>query len=975
MALLFAPAIAADRPAAWLYRAWQTDDGLPNNDVTAIAQAADGAMFFATRSGLARFDGLRLQNIASGEDKASLRGVNGICVGHDGTLWLISGGRLVALRANQPPRSFPFSTTPADPRVNTMFEHPQGILWVCFEGHSVLRIDIAATEAAGLVTMPPLKGAGRMPALAKDSADHIWVVETGTLLCWTGEKLEPIATLPQEKVSLCAARAGGLWLGIGRQLLRHTVTGCVAVARLPVGPPGSRASALLEDQQGRVWFGTFGDGLHVWDGAHFTRVELPSRDIWCLQEDREGNLWVGTGGGGVCRVRQRVLTMLEEPEAPFALTPRSLCADSQGDIWVALQTGKLYRRHSGRWQQLEDQRDWPAAFATCVAADACGQVWISTSNGELVRWNGQSFEKIPLPPIRGGGRIRALYIARNGEVWIGRGHVLLHGQPGNWQELLDAKRQELQEIQAITQDSKGQIWAGTRSGVLLLATPTNLVRRMPPEMAGCGSIRTLLGTPDGALWVGTSGGLARLKDGQCRLLTTAHGLRHNVVSQLILGPHHRLWAAGDRGIFSAMLDELNAVAEGRAATLQCIALGSGEGAPGLQANSGYAPNTLLSPAGRIWFATRSGIAIADPTFCGNNTNPPPVAIAEMFVDGQAIALPSHQPVQVDPGAAEIRLDLSAMSYVAPENVRLRHRLDGADTKWQDTPPDRTVTYAHLPPGEYTLRARAANNDGVWSTHDASLAFTILPFFYQRTWFQIAIAFVGLVTAALAAYLATTRRMRQKTEALERTAALERERTRIARDMHDQLGASLTQISLISELAQSDAPASPHLPRLAATAHDAVTALDAIVWAVNPRHDNLASLLEYLGQQSVDLLQSAGISCRLDLPKVPPARYLNTDFRHHVFLLVREAVNNAAKHSAATEVRISAELSDTNLRLAIADNGHGFDVAPATSGNGLASLRERATALGGECTIQSRPGAGTTITIRLPWPRHDAPPSQ
>ncbi|MCX7009767.1 MAG: hypothetical protein NTY53_21420, partial [Kiritimatiellaeota bacterium] len=655
--LSLASAVASDHSTAWLTRAWQTDDGLPNNDVTAIAQGTDGAMFFATRSGLARFDGLRLQNIASGEDKASLRGVNGLCVGHDGTLWLISGGRLVALRANQPPRSFPFSAIPADPRVNTMFEHPQGMLWVCFEEHPVLRIDIAATDAAGRVTTPPLDGAGRMPALAKDSAKHIWVAGSGALLRWTGEKLEPIATLPQEKVSLCAARAGGLWLGIGRQLLRHTVTGCVGVARRPAGPPGNRASVLLEDRQGRVWFGTFGDGLHVWDGIQFSRVDLPSRDIWCLQEDREGNLWAGTGGGGVCRIRPRVLAMLEEPDAPAALTPRSLCADSQGDIWVALQTGKLCRRQAGNWQQLEDQRDWPAAFATCVAA-----------------------EKIPLPPARGHGRIRALFVAHNGELWIGRGHVLLHGQPGHWQELLDTKRQELQEIQTITHDSKGQIWAGTRSGVLLLATPTNLVRRTPPELAGCGSIRTLLGTSDDALWIGASGGLARLKDGQCRLLTTAHGLRHNVVSQLILGPHDRLWAAGDRGIFFTALNELNAVAEGRAATFQCNALGSGEGAPGLQANSGYAPNTLLSPAGRIWFATRSGIAIADPTFCGNNTIPPPVAIAEMFVDDLAIALPQTQPARIGPGATELRFLLSAMSYVAPENVRLRHRLDGADTK-------------------------------------------------------------------------------------------------------------------------------------------------------------------------------------------------------------------------------------------------------------------------------------------------------
>jgi PAS domain S-box-containing protein len=755
-ALLILPALAADHPTAWLYRAWQTDDGLPNNDVTAIAQADDGAMLFATHSGLARFDGLLLQNVPTGEAGPSPRGVSGMCLGQDGTLWLISGGRLVALRKNQPPHALLFSSAPPDPRVYTMLEYPRGVLWICFEDRPVLRIDLAAAEAAGTVTSPVLEGSGKRPALARDSADNIWVAGPGALTRWTGKNFETVAPLPQEKVSLCAARAGGLWLGVGRQLLRYTATGCVEVACLPAGPAGSRAAALLEDRQGRVWFGTSGDGLYVWEGAQFTRVDLPNHDIWSLQEDREGNLWAGTGGGGVCRIRPRMLTMLEEPGGPVAQTSRSICADAHGDIWVALQTGKLFRRHAGSWQRLADLHDWPAAFASTVAADTNGTCWIGTSEGELVRWDGQSFEKIPLPPpAEHEGRIRALFAARDGEVWIGRGHALLRGQPGHWQVL--AQQADSGEVRVIAQDSRDQIWVGTRDGVLLQPAGTNLVRCTPPELAGGGQIRALLGTPDGALWIGTIGGLARLKDGQCRLLTTAQGLRHNVVSQLILGPHGRLWAAGNRGIFFAALDELNAVAEGRAATFQCIAFGSSEGTPGLQANSGYAPNVLRAPDGRLWFATRSGLALADPVSCGANTVPPPVAIAEMSVDGKAVALPQPQAVSVAPGAKAIRFTLSAMSFVAPENVRLRYLLDDADTAWQDTPPDRTVTYSHLPPGDYTLRVRAANNDGLWSTSDALLAFTVQPFFYQRVVLRFAVATTGLAAVLVATFLAILRR--------------------------------------------------------------------------------------------------------------------------------------------------------------------------------------------------------------------------
>ena len=753
MALLLLPAVASAVPANWLYRVWQTDDGLPNNDVTALAQAADGAMLFATLSGVARFDGLRL---ARADHGAPAGGANGMCLARDGTLWLLNSGRLVGLCPGHPPRFLVLPSPALDQHINTMLEQPGGVLWICFDNSLPLRIDVGKAAATGHVPPAPLAGAGFNSAIAVDKAGEIWAARPGALAHWTGKRFDNVADLPLEKISLCAARAGGLWLGCGRQLLRFTGTGCVEVARLPAGPPGSRAAVLLEDRQGRIWFGTYGDGLHVWDGKAFTRVDLPNHDIWSLLEDREGNLWAGTGGGGVCRIRPRMLMLLEEADGPVNQTPRSLCVDTRGDLWVALQTGKLWRRHAGRWQLLEDHRDWPAANATCVAAGTNGLCWIGTSDGELVRWDGQRFEVVPLPPPAiHQGRIRAVLAARDGTVWIGRGATLLRGQPGHWQAL--TVLENTNDVRVLAQDAQDRIWVGTRDGVILRAAGTNLVVCTPPELAGHGAVRALLGTPEGALWIGTSIGLARLQNGQCRLLTTAQGLRHNIVSQLLMGPHGRLWAAGNRGIFSVALDELTAVAEGRATTCQCIAFGSGEGAPGLQANSGYTPNALLAPDGRLWFSTRTGLAIADPTFCGANTNPPPVAIDTMSINGKIVHLPRPQAIQVEPGPAEIRFTLSAMSFVAPENVRMRHRLEGADPDWQETPADRTLTYPHLPPGHYTLRVRAANNDGVWSAHDATQAFSVQPFFYQRAGLQAAAAATGLLALLLAVGFALLRR--------------------------------------------------------------------------------------------------------------------------------------------------------------------------------------------------------------------------
>ena len=309
----------------------------------------------------------------------------------------------------------------------------------------------------------------------------------------------------------------------------------------------------------------------------------------------------------------------------------------------------------------------------------------------------------------------------------------------------------------------------------------------------------------------------------------------------------------------------------------------------------------------------------------------------------------------------MQFDISALSFTAPEHVRLWHRLDGLDTDWVATPPERTASYAHLAPGSYAFRVRAANNDGVPSAHDATLAFTVQPFFWQRLDFQTTCFAALLAAAALTAHRIYERRMRRHADALPRETTLERERTRIARDMHDQLGASLTQITLLSALARADG-AEAHLPRLADTA------LDEIVWAVNPRHDHFASLLEYLGQQVRDLLSPAEIRCRLDFPADPPPRHLTAEFRHHLFLIVREAVNNAVKYAAPREVRIAVEPTAKELRVTIIDDGCGFvEKENASTSNGLQNMRARATDLGGECTIESRVGTGTTVSVCLPWP--------
>lgn len=974
-----APLAAEDEPteSSWLYHAWQTDDGLPNNDVTAVTQAHDGAMLFATQSGLARFDGWRLMEPADLPKTWSSRGIGGVMSSRDGTLWLATNVGLVAHRPGKEPQIVA-QELGGDGRPNAFFEHQDGTIWLSHEQAGVFHLRKGVLDNVTSVSRPgnpPVRYSAQM--VAQDDKGDIWAAGREVLARWRGDAFEWVADLPDGITLLCKAKEGGFWIVCGRQLLRFTDTGGLeTVATLPIGPPGTRPSAILEDARQRLWIGTFADGLYLKEGGAFEKIPLSNYDVWSLCEDHEGNLWAGTGGGGVCLVRPRVLETLREEGAPILQTARSLCTDARGDIWVALQTGQLYTRRAGNWRHLKAPSNWPGPLATCVTADTLGNVWIGANENRVVRWDGDKYDIAPLPPAREGQlRIRAIMVARNGEVWVAQAESVTRGEPGMWVSL--KLPPNAGEVHALAQDAEGHVWAGTRGGRLLLAEGDVLLDRTPPGFPIAGGIRTILAASDGCLWIGTGGdGLVRVKKGRCSVLTTAHGLRYNVVSQLVLDHKGRLWGAGDRGIFLLSLDELNAVAEGRAERFHTMAFGASEGAPSLQANSGYAPNTTLAPDNRLWFASRSsGIVIANPEVPGGNKAPPPVAIEEFVANGRPVSDGLlGGPVEIGPGIISVRFQLSAKSYTARENVVLQHRLSGVDAGWVTSGRDRIATYASLEPGNYVLRVRAMNNDGVWSKRDATLAFTVAPFLWQRTWFRLAAAIAALVLAALVANAFTSWRVHQQNVLLRQEVAVRRERARIARDVHDQIGASLTEISMLSDLvlADGDAPTS-YLPRLARTARKAAAEMDEIVWAINPEHDNLASLLDYIGQQAMDLTGAAGVRCRLAFPEEIPERHLTADFRHHLLLIVREAVNNIIKHASASEVHIEITPGDGELRVIVTDDGKGFDPgAVTTGGDGLANMNVRATALRGTLQIRSKPGTGTSLLVHLPWPADATP---
>lgn len=975
----------------WFAREWRTDEGLPDNDVSCLAQASDGFLWVGTLGGLERFDGDKFEEFSAQNIVGTpIRGIRALLLDSHGHLWLSMDRGIVLSVQGDIARIYSTNDALPNAQAQIFAEDGEGGIWVSFgQRRNLVRIKDGKLKRFGARDGIPVSG---QSCIATDSKGQLWLAKGQSLLIFRGGEFEMLTTLPTVGLNgftrITAAKAGGIWICSGSRLSRYTEAGGLEpVAQLPAGASGT---ALLEDHSGALWIGTAANGLFRRTDSGLESMPTSHGQIACLLEDREGNIWAGTSGGGLNRLRPRAVALLGRKDGlPFEAV-RSVCEDSMGTIWATTQNGLLSRQEGSDWTVVSLPTNWPAAHANCVAAGADGAVWIGTAEYGLVRFQHGSFSNWSTRLGHGGGEaVRGVLVSSTADVWVALPMRLERLRGDNLQsiDLPPGARY----LRAMTEDPAGNIWAGTSEGQLFRIKDDRVVDETARVQGGPLSIRCLYSTPDGTMWIGYAGaGLGRFQAGRYSRLMPAQGLHDDYISQIIADKKGRLWIAGNRGIFQVALKELSDFADGTVDRVHSVVYGRAEGLPSLEASYDMVPGATRSRDGRIWIAMDSGLAVVHSENIRDNPEPPPVLIERMAVDDRPMALyDSHSPfcapevrdltdlhqpypsLKLGADYRKLEFDFTALSFAAPENVNFRYRLEGFEDAWNEAGTQRSATYAHLNAGDYRFHVIACNNSGVWNEKGATLAFTVEPFLWQRWWFRLAL--LGGFTLSLIAIVryVSFRRLRRQVQQLEQQTLLHKERARIAKDIHDDLGANLTQITLLSELARQDMPtpekAGAHVEKISATARQVMKSLDEIVWAVNPRNDTLPHLVDYLGQFTIDFLRAPGIRCRLDLPEHPPAINVPADIRHNLFLAVKEALNNIVKHAGAREVRLAVDVSDGTLRVSVKDDGHGFEQSPDNAwADGLRNMRQRMGEIGGDCAIESHAGTGTTITFNVPW---------
>ena len=968
----------------YLIHIWQVENGLPQDKVTGGVQTQDGYLWLGTYGGLARFDGARFTafNDHNTPELHSSR-VTSLFVASDGTLWIGDENGGVSRFKKGRFQTVPFHASWGARKISAIAADEADDVWLMNEAGELARV------RDGVVLSPPAGTVAKVVGLTRSADGKIWVAREGRVSVLERGQLRGVdfagAVTNSYVQGIGASRDGGLWVASDRRLRKWKNGQWTAdLGNTPWG--WGIVTSIMETRNGMLCVGTPDSGLYLFPGGaeaplHFDRTNgFPSEWVISQWEDREGNLWSGTGAGLVM-IRPNNVETIAPPDQWQGRALLSICATTNGALWVGTEGAGLYRMQKGAWTQFGSAQGISNAYIWSLAEDDAGRLCVGTWGGGLFVQDGESFKRapglenltVPMP---------AMLSTRDG-LWVGTSAGLMRYRDGQAVWFNQGEAKNLRNVRSIAQDKQERIWFGT-DGNGLGCLENNAVRQFR-KSDGLSSdfVACLHFDQAGGLWIGTfSGGLNRYKNGKFAVIDLSQGLANGTIGHIESDLDGYFWVSSYGGIMRIREEELNRCADGKIKEVYCLTYGLNDGLPTLECAEGSQPAGCQTADGRLWFPTAKGLVAIDPSNVTTNLLPPPVIVEEVHVDDKPAPLGTLTGLSIPPGRHQLDFQYTGLSFVAPEKVRFKHRLNGFETDWREAGTKRVASYNYIPPGRYSFQVTACNNDGIWNETGASLAFEVQPYFWQTGWFLFAALSSLIVASAGAAWFDTRRRMRRKLERARQQRDIERERARIARDIHDDLGAHLTRITMISESARMDTDlghperASSGLEKIYDISRELTRRMDEIVWAVNPRHDTLESLANYLEKFAQDFLTTAGIRCRLDLPMHFPERRLTAEVRHNLFLACKEALHNVVKHSGASEACLRLTVNEKSFELVITDNGHGFlqESKPHNaseggrrlfSGNGLENMQRRLSSIEGICRVDSRPKKGTEIMFTVP----------
>jgi len=995
------PAFALDPSldlSQYAHKAWTIREGFFKSAVTSVAQTTDGYFWLGTEFGLLRFDGVKTSAFEPPRNQElPSNAILSLLAARDGTLWIGTANGLVSWKGGKLTRYAELDGL----YVNPLLEDREGSVWAGGVGPrgKLCTIETRSTRCYG---DDGSFGRGSY-ALFEDSKGNVWISVSNGIWRWKPgpPQFYPVPGALDSITGLSENKDGALLIG-SRNGIQRFVNGKLSPYPLPGVSGYLVIRRLLHDRDGALWIGTRDHGLvHLHQGRTdiFAQSDgLSDGDVHSLFEDREGNIWVITSGG-LDRFRGLTVSIVSLKQGLSNAVVQAGQGASDGSVWLSTEDGldrskngeiTIYRTRAGSRpghvaqpaaREIIDD-GLPDNGMESMFQDDRGRIWISTLQGTAYLEDGR------FVPVKGvpGGVVHHIVGEAAGNLWINhQAQGLFHVLDRKVVEQIPWARLGHQDhATALVSDrARGGLWLGfATGGVSYLAGGQLRTSYTTADGLGQGRVTHLQLDNDGTLWASTGKGLSRLKNGRIATLGSKNGLPCDTVHWSIEDDARSLWLYMPCGLVRIARSELAAwtaaVDNGNDAkrTIQVTVLDSTDGIRMTTNTGGYSPLVTKSTDGKLWIAGVGGASVLDPAHLPFNSIPPPVLIEQVVADRKTYNA-NHDgiaAVRLPPRIRDLEIDYTAFSFVAPEKVRFRFKLEGYDRDWQDAGNRRQAFYTNLPPRNYRFRVMAANNSGVWNEAGTFLDFSIAPAYYQTDWFRLSI-----VVAVLAS-LAALYRLRLRQVARQFNIRLEervQERTRIARDLHDTLLQSFQGVLLrfhtVSYLLVPDRldEARNTLESVIEQARDAVTeGRDAVQGLRSlPVINNLAAAISTLGEElAADHAGQNRPDFRVQVEGT--SRDLAPFARDETYRIAIEAVRNAFRHAHASRIEVDLQYDKRQLRLRVRDNGKGMD-PKFLSGHGkeghygLTGMHERAKAVGGKMAVWSKLDSGTEAELTIP----------
>jgi signal transduction histidine kinase/ligand-binding sensor domain-containing protein len=974
------------------------DEGLAQS-VYCVVEGSRGLLWFGTNDGLFSYDGKRFEQW--GVEQGLSRSVNEILEWQGKELWLATALGLVRLDHHQPvaPEQARFEVLrPGESsqrcNVRTLHRDPSGQLWI--------------GTSDGLFVM------------SEDNEGYELIrVSLGSF--FGGDQFELIEDIE-------SANGGGLWIGTERYLLRLLPSG--ELVRYSFSPPAGVDGVrwLQRDSMGRLWFSTT---LAI--GRLANEPELPAQvspgqtidldpsiarfyttndglvdgRVLSMVEKRSGELYFGTIRG-LCRLQEDSFVCYDRSSGLSDNEVTPVLEDTYANLWLVSRNGGAMRLPTTKMTSFSDADGLVSdQIRSLILGKGKSPYVISGDPNEIFvhGFDGQRFfavrPRLPLGVKLGWGWNQIAFIDRHGAWWLATQDVLRYPEGLSLEQLAETEpsRIEIGSVFRIFEDSHGDVWISTFDGNLELRRwqrENGNVRGFPiHRWYNRGVATAFVEDPDGALWIGLyDGGLLRYREQRFEHFAPGQVVPPGFIYDLLLDAENRLWVATSRGGV-ARLDQLRStqpvfevydtsdgLASNKAFALAedhhgRLYIGSDRGVSRLDPKTGRVSHLsttdglahsevssiVCDSQGVVWFGTAQGVSRLEPS-ADRELPPPRIWISRLRIAGVDHGVPDlnqqrPRPIRLAHHQSSIDVEAKAPYFAPGEQVRYQHRLNSTSSGWSSLTTESSLHLVGLSPGRYQLELRAVTLQGAVS-EPVMLSFTIRPPFWRSWWFMTVMAVLVIALAI------TGHQLR-----LRRFLAIERLRTRIAADLHDDIGASLSQISILSEVARRD-PDSERgrsiLERVGTTARRLVDSTRDIVWSINPDYDDLGSLVVRVREFASDMFDGTGISWHLQADDTTTR--LEPDQRRHLLLIVKEAMTNITRHANASNVEINIRTVKSNLLIEVNDDGCGFsppDPAESRSGsgNGLFNMQFRASGINGDLHVDSQPGQGTRIRIEAP----------